>query len=85
LRVAQKGWADPEPFIQAQTDLGSSAYSHATRKRVAETRQLGNGAKAERSEVVEVGGRGGYPGGWVLASTRRETAKRDCGSGGGVL
>ena len=41
---------------------------------------LNYGAKAERSEVVEVGGRGGYPGGWVLASTRRETAKRDCGA-----
>ena len=85
MKVAQsKGWADSEP-LHCPCSLGSSAYSNATRKRVAETRQLGNGAKAERSEVVEVGGRGGYPGGWVLASTRRETAKRDCGSGGGVL
>jgi hypothetical protein len=37
-------------------------------------------AKAERSEVVEVGGSGGSPGGWVLASPRRETEKRHCGA-----
>jgi hypothetical protein len=60
--------------------LGSSALSNATRKKVAEIRQLENGAKAERSEVVEVGGSGGSPGGWVLASTRRETEKRHCGA-----
>ena len=65
--------------------LGSSALSNATHKKVAEIRQLDNGAKAERSEVVEVGGSGGSPGGWVLASTRRETEKRHCGSGAVVV
>jgi len=40
-------------------------------------------AKADLREVVEVGGSGGFPGGWVLASTRRETVKRHCGAGGG--
>jgi len=36
-------------------------------------------AKAERSEVVEVGGSGGSPGGWVLAESLRTPAKRHCG------
>ena len=45
MKVAQsKGWADSEPLIQLNL-LGSSAYSNATRKKVAETRQLGNGAR----------------------------------------
>ena len=84
MKVAHQGWADSESNTFGR-DFDSSALSNATHKKVAEIRQVEIGAKAERSEVVEVGGSGGSPGGWVLASTRRETEKRHCGSGAVVV